>query len=103
SGRRRPDEDVVHASTGQVPRAARRTPGPAGAGTGMGGRMTLPLKLYRIGTSLLEPAAAALLVSRRRKGKEDPERIGERRGIPGLPRPAGRLAWVHGASVGEVV
>ncbi|GGG41081.1 3-deoxy-D-manno-octulosonic acid transferase [Chelatococcus composti] len=69
----------------------------------MGGRMTLPLKLYRIGTSLLEPAAAALLVSRRRKGKEDPERIGERRGIPGLPRPAGRLAWVHGASVGEVV
>ena len=42
-------------------------------------------------------------VLRRRlaQGREDPERIGEREGIPSLPRPDGRLIWFHAASVGE--
>ena len=38
---------------------------------------------------------------RAQRGKEDLNRLGERRGIAGLPRPDGRLAWLHGASVGE--
>ncbi len=42
-----------------------------------------------------------LLRWRARRGKEDPARIGERRGRAGLARPAGPLVWIHGASVGE--
>ena len=41
------------------------------------------------------------LKRRCRKGKENPERLEERMGIPGRARPAGRLIWIHGASVGE--
>jgi 3-deoxy-D-manno-octulosonic-acid transferase len=50
------------------------------------------------------PAGAlAPLWLRRRigQGKEDPARWRERLGIAGLARPAGRLAWLHGVSVGE--
>lgn len=35
------------------------------------------------------------------EGKEDPERIHERRGEPRIPRPSGTLIWFHAASVGE--
>lgn len=35
------------------------------------------------------------------EGKEDPERINERRGEPTTPRPSGTLVWFHAASVGE--
>ena len=38
---------------------------------------------------------------RLRRGKEDPRRVGERRGLTGLARPPGPLVWLHGASVGE--
>ena len=34
-------------------------------------------------------------------GKEDANRIAERRGIAGMPRPEGPLVWFHAASVGE--
>lgn len=34
-------------------------------------------------------------------GKENPERIKERRGISSRPRPDGQLVWFHAASVGE--
>ena len=40
---------------------------------------------------------------RMRRGKEDRERLGERRGIPGRQRPHGGLAWLHGASIGETL
>lgn len=53
--------------------------------------------LMRAGTPLL----GALLTRRSRRGKEDPARLPERRGTAGLPRPAGRLLWLHAASVGE--
>jgi 3-deoxy-D-manno-octulosonic-acid transferase len=66
-------------------------------------RLPLPLAAYRLATSVFQPIASALLVTRRRRGKEDPERIGERRGQPTRRRPEGRLAWVHGASVGETL
>jgi 3-deoxy-D-manno-octulosonic-acid transferase len=61
------------------------------------------LTAYRITTSLLEPAAAGLLLWRRRRGKEDPARLPERRGHPSLRRPNRTLVWLHGASVGETV
>lgn len=64
--------------------------------------MTAPgLSLYRGATTLLKPLAGLVLNQRARRGKEDPARLGERRGEAGLPRPDGRLAWLHAASVGE--
>ena len=56
---------------------------------------------YRAATGILEAGAPYFLARRMRRGKEDPERMGERLGFPSLPRPEGPLAWVHGASVGE--
>lgn len=61
------------------------------------------LQSYRVLSALLEPAAAGLLVWRRRRGKEDPTRFAERRGYPGVIRPEQTLVWLHGASVGETV
>ena len=60
--------------------------------------MTAPLSLYayRLLTALGTPLAGPFLSMRLKRGKEDPRRIGERRGRPGLARPAGRLVWLHG-------
>src|ERR1700745_4255709 len=49
------------------------------------------------------PLAPALIKRRLKLGKEDPERIGERRGMSRDVRPEGPLVWIHGASVGEVL
>lgn len=65
--------------------------------------MTLPLQVYRVGLRIGEPALAGLLAWRAQRGKEDPLRIPERRGLPGRARPVGPLAWMHGASVGEAL
>jgi 3-deoxy-D-manno-octulosonic-acid transferase len=67
--------------------------------------MTAPLSLnaYRLVTALGTPLAGPFLRMRLQRGKEDPRRVGERRGRAGLSRPAGRLVWLHGASVGEAV
>lgn len=59
------------------------------------------LRAYRIATAALAPVAPFILQARVRRGKEDAGRLCERLGRPGLPRPAGELVWVHGASVGE--
>lgn len=64
---------------------------------------SLIISTYRTLTALLEPAAAGLLLWRRRRGKEDPARIAERRGYPSVDRPDKILVWLHGASVGETV
>lgn len=58
-------------------------------------------ELYRTLTRLLGPLVVGYLQHRRRCGKEDAQRFGERLGWPGMPRPAGPLVWVHAASVGE--
>ena len=58
---------------------------------------------YRIGTGALEPLLPALLAWRARRGKEEPGRLGERRGRPSLARPPGALVWAHGASLGEAL
>jgi 3-deoxy-D-manno-octulosonic-acid transferase len=66
---------------------------------------TLPmtLRVYRKLASAMVPLAPALINRRLKQGKEDPERIGERRGMSRDERPAGPLVWIHGASVGEVL
>lgn len=65
--------------------------------------LTLALKAYRGGLWIGEPAVAGLLAWRAGRGKEDPARLPERRGLPGRARPVGSLAWMHGASVGEAL
>lgn len=59
------------------------------------------LKTYRAATRLLRPVADYALARRLKAGKEDAERLDERRGQPSQPRPEGKLLWLHGASVGE--
>lgn len=61
------------------------------------------LWLYRCMTLLGEPLINLLLWRRNLGGKEDPDRISERRGVTRAARPAGRLLWVHAASVGETL
>ena len=51
----------------------------------------------------LVPLAPALIKRRLKQGKEDPARVGERRGLSQDVRPHGPLVWIHGASVGEVL
>ncbi|MGP0105072.1 3-deoxy-D-manno-octulosonic acid transferase, partial [Rhodoblastus sp.] len=57
--------------------------------------------VYRATARGLTPFSGLFLWRRGRRGKEDLNRIDERRGRASLPRPEGRLAWLHGASVGE--
>lgn len=61
------------------------------------------ISTYRLITRLAAPLVARHLKLRRRRGKEDAGRLGERLGRPGLPRPAGPLVWIHAASVGESI
>jgi 3-deoxy-D-manno-octulosonic-acid transferase len=63
--------------------------------------MSAPLALYRALTVALGPAIRLYLQRRLTRGKEDPERFGERLGQAGKPRPPGPLVWLHAASVGE--
>jgi 3-deoxy-D-manno-octulosonic-acid transferase len=59
------------------------------------------LLAYRFATGLIEPFAPLVLNRRARRGKEDTQRLGERLGRAGAPRPRGTLVWLHGVSVGE--
>jgi 3-deoxy-D-manno-octulosonic-acid transferase len=59
--------------------------------------------LYRGLTAAAAPLVVTYLKVRRRRGKEDAERFPERLGIAGQRRPAGPLAWIHAASIGEAV
>lgn len=61
----------------------------------------LGLAAWRLLTTLATPLAPLLLRQRAARGKEEPARMAERLGNAVLPRPGGRLIWVHGASVGE--
>lgn len=67
--------------------------------------MSVPLTLdaYRLATRLAAPLSGVLLSLRLNKGKEDPLRVDERRGVASLTRPQGPLVWLHGASVGEAL
>ncbi len=66
-------------------------------------RLPLALRAYRLASRAATPLAPWLLTKRLNRGREDPVRLAERRGEASLPRPAGPLVWVHGASVGEML
>jgi 3-deoxy-D-manno-octulosonic-acid transferase len=65
--------------------------------------LPMTLRLYRKLSFAMVPLAPALIKRRLKLGKEDPARIGERRGVSDDVRPHGPLIWIHGASVGEVL
>lgn len=58
--------------------------------------------LYKILLNTIgAPVLKHILNRRLTAGKEDPERVPERMGIPAHSRPHGKLIWLHAASVGE--
>jgi 3-deoxy-D-manno-octulosonic-acid transferase len=61
------------------------------------------LRFYGLVTAAAAPLSSWLLAHRLKRGKEDPARLAERRGLTDVARPAGPLVWVHGASVGELM
>ena len=58
---------------------------------------------WSAGATLASPALRLMLRRRAARGKEIGTRLPERYGIDPTPRPAGRLIWLHAASVGETV
>jgi 3-deoxy-D-manno-octulosonic-acid transferase len=62
---------------------------------------SIGLGLYLMVSNHLTGYANRLLKRRLAAGKEDPDRIDERRGISNRDRPKGQLIWFHAASVGE--
>src|ERR1700675_1633795 len=65
--------------------------------------LPMTLRIYRKLSFAMVPLAPVLIKRRLKLGKEDPTRVGERRGISDDVRPHGPLVWIHGASVGEVL
>ena len=65
--------------------------------------LPMTLRVYRKLSSAMLPLAPALIKRRLKQGKEDPARVGERRGMSADVRPHGPLVWIHGASVGEEI
>jgi len=58
-------------------------------------------RLWHGGATLAAPGLRAMLRRRVGRGKEIASRLSEREGIDPALRPAGRLIWLHAASVGE--
>jgi 3-deoxy-D-manno-octulosonic-acid transferase len=65
-------------------------------------RLPAALRAYRLMAAAAEPLVPLMLTQRLRRGKEDGQRLAERRGLTQLARPPGPLIWLHGASVGEI-
>lgn len=61
------------------------------------------LALYLALTARAGPWADRKLQKRLAEGKEDPDRLPERTGHAGKPRPDGSVIWIHAASVGEAL
>lgn len=59
--------------------------------------------VYSRASRVLTPVARRALHRRLRQGKEEEARLPERMGEASRARPAGKLVWVHAASVGESV
>jgi 3-deoxy-D-manno-octulosonic-acid transferase len=74
------------------------------SGAGLSGLASgLALAAYSGIVRAASPAVPLLIARRSATGKADPARTGERYGHAAQPRPVGRVAWVHAASVGETV
>src|ERR1700674_1989272 len=69
----------------------------------MANSLPMTLRTYRRLSAAVALLAPALIKRRLKQGKEDPARVGERRGMSQDVRPHGPLVWIHGASVGEVL
>jgi 3-deoxy-D-manno-octulosonic-acid transferase len=69
----------------------------------MASSLPMTLRVYQKLSAAMMPLTPAMIRRRMKQGKEDPARIGERRGISRDIRPHGPLVWIHGASVGEVL
>src|ERR1700755_2830561 len=69
----------------------------------MANSLPMTLRFYRRLSAAVLRRAPALIKRRLQQGKEDPARVGERRGMSRDVRTVGPLVWVHGASVGEVL
>jgi 3-deoxy-D-manno-octulosonic-acid transferase len=69
----------------------------------MADALPITLRVYQRLSAAAAPLAPALIKRRLKQGKEDPARVGERRGVSADVRPRGPLVWIHGASVGEVL
>lgn len=61
------------------------------------------LTAYLLLRPLLQPLMRGALKRRVRRGKDDPQRSPEKRGITASPRPDGTLVWVHAVGLGEVL
>jgi 3-deoxy-D-manno-octulosonic-acid transferase len=60
-------------------------------------------RAWAVAASGAAPLLRVMLRRRAATGKEFAARLPERYGIDPTPRPAGRLLWLHGASVGEAL
>ena len=69
----------------------------------MASSLPLTLRVYQKLSAAAVPLTPVLFKRRLKQGKEDPERVDERRGLSPDTRPHGPLVWIHGASVGEVL
>jgi 3-deoxy-D-manno-octulosonic-acid transferase len=69
----------------------------------MANSLPLTLRVDQKLSAAAMPLTPVLVKRRMKQGKEDPARIGERRGVSRDIRPHGPLVWIHGASVGEVL
>jgi 3-deoxy-D-manno-octulosonic-acid transferase len=72
-----------------------------GEATTSTGEMSLSAPLYRAITTLALPLVQLFIQHRVMRGKEEPTRVDERRGIASIRRPDGPLIWMHAASIGE--
>jgi 3-deoxy-D-manno-octulosonic-acid transferase len=59
------------------------------------------ITLYRFLTVMLSPFIHLYLLYRKKRRKEDSQRLRERFGYPSISRPREQLLWIHAASVGE--
>jgi len=63
----------------------------------------LLLRLYLAATRAYGPRGWKHIESRRKRGKEHPERWREKAADQMAPRPPGRLVWMHAVGLGEVL
>jgi len=66
-------------------------------------RLPVTLRAYRSAAAMAAPFMRLWLFYRLQRGKENKERLKERRGYSDIPRPDAPVIWMHAASVGEML